>query len=67
MIHQKIKNDLPGSSATAFTYIGGLNHYDQPNYKMIKLWFAFNLEQEQEAFKTKLKVVNDKSLVKERL
>jgi len=52
---QKIKDNLPASMATALTYINELNHSDKPNYQMIKLWFAFNEEDEQKAFRTKLK------------
>lgn len=44
--NERIKSLLPPSMATAFTYINQLKHEDKPDYNMIKLWFAFNEEDE---------------------
>ena len=57
LIHSLIKNKLPNSMATAFSYIQEMKFEEKPNYQLIKLWFAFNVEQEQNAFNTKL-IVN---------
>ena len=61
MCHNRIKSLLPPSMATAFSYINQLKHEDKPNYNMIKLWFAFDEEDEQRAFNTKL-IIKDETL-----
>jgi hypothetical protein len=40
--HNKIKNMLPGSLRSAFTYVTMLEHKDRPDYNLMKLYLAFD-------------------------
>lgn len=45
---------------SAFQYIVSLKHEDQPNYELIKLWMAFDEDDEKNVFDTNLKVGDQK-------
>lgn len=40
LIHSQVKEMLPGSMKTAFTYITQLAHAEKPNYNLIKLFLT---------------------------
>jgi hypothetical protein len=44
--YNKIKDMLPGSLRTAFSYITMLEHKDKPDYNLVKLYLSFDLEDE---------------------
>ena len=43
---------------SAFQYIVSLKHEDKPNYELIKLWMAFDEDDEKKVFDTNL-IVKD--------
>lgn len=46
--------------SSAFQYVVQLGHIDKPNYELIKLWMAFDEEDEKKVFDTKLDVNNNR-------
>jgi len=58
--HVRIKDMLPMSMRNAFQYTMQLNHEDKPDYNLIKLWMAFDDQDEQRAFESKLDTTNSK-------
>ena len=45
---------------SAFQYIVQLKHTEKPNYELIKLWMAFDEEDEKMVFQTKLNINNNR-------
>jgi hypothetical protein len=56
--HEKIVKLLYGSMKSAFQYVVSLKHEDKPNYELIKLWMAFDEEDEKKVFDTQIEVNN---------
>lgn len=49
---------LPDGMASAFSYIFSLSHKSSPDYNLVKLFFASTVEEEKEAFTSKIQIEN---------
>jgi hypothetical protein len=58
--HERIIELLPENVRPAFQYIVQLKHDSKPDYGLIKLWLAYDRDDEQNAFESKLHIANDK-------
>lgn len=60
LCHTKIKESLPEQMSPAFTYIMTLNHTQKPDYNLIKLWIAADQQDENNIFKKRYVIENQK-------
>lgn len=58
-IHKKIKSLLPNGMRSAFSYIVSLSFNSEPDYNLIKLFFASSIEDEVKAFTSTLQIENE--------
>lgn len=55
---EQVKDMLPGGLKSAFSYVNSLKFKEKPDYNLIKLYLAQNLDDEKLAFETELMLKN---------
>lgn len=54
----EVKKLLPNNLRSAFAYICSLKHKEKPDYNMVKLWLAYNRQDERNVFATEIQIQN---------